>query len=441
MRYISTNNPNISATLQEAVVRCVAPDGGLYLPEQIPVIPKAFFNNIEGMSLKEIAYVVGTSLFGSDISPEAVKSIVDDALTFKVPLVRPDKSSDIRVLELFHGPTLTFKDFGARIMAKIVEWIKTSGSAVEKPVKVLVSTTGNTGAATANGFRNIDGIDVYVLFPRGVMNRMQEAQFTAPGNNIHALEVGGTIDNCKELVSAALADESLNSKYSLIAANSINTGRLLPQVVYYFQAYARMRENDVKGCENATYAIPCGNMSNLVAAVIAKRMGLPMGRLIAAGNSNFRITADEVLGASSQIPSRPQRTLAHSMDMTEPSNLDRLRALYRDCPERLREEICFTAVDDQRISDTINGLRAATRYLVDPHTATAYSAAYRLAPAGAPAVVLATGHPAKSLDIMTGITGSVVELPVQLNRFMASHRRPTKMAPTLPAFKKNLTSV
>ncbi len=433
MRYISTHNPHNTVPLAEAVGKCITCEGGLFLPENIPAIPRAFFNNIEEMNLREIAYVVMSLFFGEDIAPSELKKITDETFSFAAPL--RNLSDGRHILELYHGPTLTFKDFGARFMARLLRALD-SGSGRKR--HVLVATSGNTGAATVSGFRNIEGTSVHVLFPKGALSRLQEAQLTSPGGNIHALEVGGSVDDCTSLVRNAIADRTLAESLNLTGAGSINVARLLPQVVFFFQAYARMRQAGVPAADTADYFIPAGNLSNVVAAVMAKRCGLPMGRIVAACGVRNELCA--VTGTDVSFTDFKPLTSAPSINMTKASNLPRLLHLYGGDIEAMKKEIEVCPVTDTGIADAVNGYVSRYGFLPDPHTGAACLAADHRMSDTAPAVIFATGHPAKSLDAMTRITGRAVELPVQLTRFMNPTRNSIQLAPTLPALKKVLVS-
>lgn len=434
MQYISTKSTGSSVTLSQAVGRCVAPDGGMYMPERIPLIPRAFYNNISEMNLREIAYVVCSSFFGDDVPGTVLKSIVDEAFAFDAPLVRIAENK--YVLELFNGPTLTFKDYGARFLARLMRHLDGSGSANRN---VLIATTGNTGAAAASGLLGIDGISVSVLYPKGYLSRSQTAQFTGLGSNIHPLEVIGSVEDCKRLVQQAMADSSFEAM-NLTGANSINIARLIPQITFSIYAYAQLLKMGVANADKALYSMPCGNCSNLVAAAMAKRMGLPTSGFIAATNVNNQI-APLLHDGTDTAHTTPARTLAPSCDMSYPSGWPRLEYIYNANLAAMRRDIATYAVTDTDIHVTINDLRARSGYTIDPHGAMALAAADALAPADVPAVIFATGHPAKQLDIMTKITGSAIELPVQLTRFMALKRHSTIIPPTLPALKKHLTNI
>lgn len=436
MRFISTKSDKVPASLSDAINHCVAPDGGLYMPESIPVIPRALFNNISEMSLREIAYVVSTAFFGDDVPAHELKKIVDESFMYDVPMLR---IADNRyVLELFHGPTLTFKDFGARFMARLMKYIDRKSNTPCR--NVLVATMGNTGAAAANGLLKVNGINVCVLYPHGVLSRPQTAQFTSLGENVHPIEVAGTVEDCKRLVQSALADSSL-SDFHLTGANSINLARLLPQVTFAMYAYARLCAMGVENASEAYLSIPCGNLSNLVAAVIALKMGTPIGRLIAATNANNQLEPIFNGSAVQAPPYQPVHTLASSIDMSWPSGWPRLQHLYQGDREAMRRDIiCAAPVSDERISQTVAALCREKQYIIDTHGAVAYAGADE-APAGVPVVVFATGHPAKQLDTMTRLTGTALEMPVQLTRFMSMKRHSIIIPPTVPALRKHLLTL
>ncbi len=436
MRFISTKTKINPVSLADAVNCCVAPDGGLYMPETIPSIPRALFNNIGEMKLPEIAYVVATAFFGNEVPASVLKNIVDESFAFDAPLV---KVGDTYVLELFHGPTLTFKDYGARFMARLMKYLDRRDTTPRR--NVLVATMGNTGAAAANGLFHLDGINVSVLYPHGILTKTQTAQFTALGGNIHPIEVAGTVEDCKLLVKEALADPTL-SELHLTGANSINLARLIPQVTFSMYAYAQLRAKGVRNAESMQIAIPCGNLSNLVAATMARRMGLPMGRLIAATNVNNQI-APLMAGADFESKTHnPTWTMTPSIDMSSPSGWPRLAFLYNGDLNRMASEITAAPpVDDRTVSDTVNGVRNQYGYNFDTHGALAYAAMENCADASAPKVVFATGHPAKQPEIITEITRSEPDHPEQMMQFISVRRHSTIIPPTMPALRKHLMSI
>src|SRR5574344_1097628 len=321
MKYYSTNAKSPLASLEEAVVKGLASDRGLYMPQQIKALPTAFFEQIDLLSFQEIAYRVADAFFGEDVPSDVLKQIVYDTLCFDAPLV--PISDKIYSLELFHGPTLAFKDVGARFMARLLAYfIKKEG---KKRVNVLVATSGDTGSAVANGFLGVEGIHVYVLYPKGKASEIQEKQFTTLGRNITAIEVDGNFDNCQALVKSAFMDKELNEHLTLTSANSINVARFLPQAFYYFYGYAQLKK--LGKSDNVVVCVPSGNFGNITAALFGKRMGLPISRFIAANNRNDIFYQYLQTGEYNPRPSIP--TLANAMDVGDPSNFARVLDLYQ----------------------------------------------------------------------------------------------------------------
>lgn len=386
------------------------------------------------MSLREIAYVVTTSLLGNDVNPVSLKKIVDDTFIYNVPVKNLDKNID--VMELFEGPTMAFKDFSAQFVANFVKQDKSTGL----PRVAMVATTGNTGAAIANAFARHVGRHVVVLFPSGALNRSQLSQFTTLGPTVHAIEVGGDIGKCKKLVRDALNDDSLDSMMRIINVNTCNYLRLVPQVAMFMYAYSRI--SHLYG-ESARFVpvIPCGNLSSLASAVIAERMGLPISRIIAGCTANddlVRVLSGELSPEKVNVASRA--TLAKAMDSGYPTNLGRVLRLYDFDISSARRGIEAHSVSDAEIASVIR--RFADRgYMADPHTAVALGALEKstLSP-DCRYMVFATAHPAKSLDTMTDITGRAIELPLQMTRFMNKGNPPRKIPPTYAALRKFLIS-
>ena len=324
MQYYSTNKNTAPATLEKAVVRGLAPDKGLYMPWEIKPLPQEFYDHIAGMTLPDIACRVADALFGGDVPQDVLHGIVRNALNFPVPLTEVEPG--IWSLELFHGPTLAFKDVGARFMARLLGYfIRKEG---RQQVNVLVATSGDTGSAVANGFLGVEGIRVYVLYPKGKVSETQEKQFTTLGRNITAVEVDGTFDDCQALVKAAFTDSELQARMDLTSANSINVARFLPQSFYYFHAYAQLRQAGHRGAVVA--CVPSGNFGNLAAGLAAKRMGLPIARFIAANNRNDVFL--QYLRTGRYEPRPSVTTIANAMDVGAPSNFARIMDLYLPPP-------------------------------------------------------------------------------------------------------------
>lgn len=437
MKYYSTNGSAPLASLKDAVIKGLAPDGGLYMPERIPLIPKAFFNNLEGMSLQEIAYVVANTLFGDDVESDKLKSIVYDALNFPIPLKKIE--DNIYALELFHGPTLAFKDVGARFMARLLGYF--NGKEQDgKDVNVLVATSGDTGSAVANGFLNVPGVNVFVLYPKGKVSRLQEMQFATLGANIHPLEIDGTFDDCQAMVKAAFVDEELNGKMKLTSANSINPARFLPQMFYYFWAYAQLLKltGDDNAGQKLVFCVPSGNLGNICSALIGNRMGLPVKRFIAANNRN-RVFAD-YLSEGIYSPKASIPTVANAMDVGAPSNFARILDLYGKNHEEISRNISGYSYDDKEIINAIDKLHREKGYLLDPHGATGYLALKDSLEEGEIGVFLETAHPAKFKETVESSIGEPIEIPEALQKFIARQKQSEKLPATFSALKKYLLS-
>ena len=426
MKYYSTNKQSPEVSLQEAVVKGLAPDKGLYMPERIKALPKSFYDNIADMTFQEIAYTVADAFFGEDVDADTLKQIVYDTLNFDTPLV--DVDDNIYSLELFHGPTMAFKDVGGRFMARLLGYfIKKQG---QKNVKVLVATSGDTGSAVANGFLGVDGIQVYVLYPRGRVSVIQECQFTTLGQNITAIEVDGTFDDCQALVKTAFLDEELNKKLNLTSANSINVARFLPQAFYYFYAYAQLAKQGK--ADNVVFCVPSGNFGNITAGLIAKRMGLPVKRFIAANNSNDIFY--KYLQTGEYKPRPSVQTIANAMDVGDPSNFVRVLDLYGHSLEKIKADISGEWYDDDSIRKTVKDTYTATGYLLDPHGACGYQALKDNLKSDETGIFLETAHPAKFLETVESIIGEKVEIPEKLQVFMKGEKKSVSMGKSFDEF-------
>ena len=431
MKYYSTNHKAPQASLQEAVVKGLAPDRGLYMPERIQALPQSFFETIEQRSFQEIAYEVAKAFFGEDIENETLKQIVYETLSFDTPIV--EVSKNIYSLELFHGPTLAFKDVGARFMARLLGYfIRKQGQSL---VNVLVATSGDTGSAVANGFLGVEGIRVYVLYPKGLVSEIQEKQFTTLGQNITALEVEGTFDDCQALVKSAFMDAELNVKMNLSSANSINVARFLPQAFYYFHAYAqwkRLNRDNNQG-KDLVFCVPSGNFGNITAGFFAQRMGLPVKRFIAANNSNDVFYKYLQTGEYQARPS--VATIANAMDVGDPSNFARVLDLYQHSHQAICGNISGAAYTDAQIADTLKTVYQRDGYLLDPHGACGYRALSEQLQEGECGIFLETAHPAKFKQTVENIIHSEVDIPAKLQAFMQGEKQSLPMSKDFDSFK------
>ncbi|MCM1077350.1 MAG: threonine synthase [Bacteroides sp.] len=433
MRYYSTNHNSPDANLSQAVVKGLASDRGLYMPEKIKTLPKEFFENIDKLTFHEIACRVAEAFFGEDIPKEDLDRIVCDTLSFDCPVVEVEPT--IYSLELFHGPTLAFKDVGARFMARLLQYfIKRQGDTRE--VNVLVATSGDTGSAVANGFLGVDGIHVYVLYPKGKVSPIQECQFTTLGQNITAVEVDGVFDDCQSLVKNAFMDTELCDRMVLTSANSINVARFLPQAFYYFNAYARMKS--LGKADELVVSVPSGNFGNITAGLFAHRMGLPVKRFIAANNANDIFFNYLLTGI--YTPKASIQTIANAMDVGDPSNFARILDLYGNSHERIKSLISATTFSDEQISETMRECHDRTGYILDPHGACGYRALKEGLAQGETGVFLETAHPAKFKDTVEQSISTEVAIPPRLADFMRGTKQSTPMTADFKDFKAYLMS-
>lgn len=431
MKYYSTNGNAPIADLHKAVVKGLAEDKGLYMPEKIQKLPQAFFDEIDKMTFQEIAYTVASAFFGEDVDLDALKDIVYDTLQFDCPVVQVKDS--IYTLELFHGPTLAFKDVGARFMARLLQYfIRMEGQKEE--VNVLVATSGDTGSAVANGFLGVDGIHVYVLYPKGKVSPIQECQFTTLGKNITAIEVDGVFDDCQALVKNAFMDIELNQHMKLTSANSINVARFLPQAFYYFNAYARMKA--LGKADNLVMCVPSGNFGNICAALFGHEMGLPVKRFIAANNANDIFF--NYLQTGKYEPKPSKQTLANAMDVGDPSNFARIYDLYGKSHERITSLISGATYSDEQIRQTMKQCYEETGYILDPHGACGYQALEDGLKEGEVGVFCETAHPAKFKEKVDDILGIDVEIPDRLAAFMKGDKQSVPMTKAFADFKTYL---
>ena len=405
-RFVSTAGEAPAVALAEAVRRGLAPDGGLYFPRELPPLPPQILAELPGLGLAESASRVAEHLLGADLDPAILRQIVVDALDFEVPLVR--LSDRVRVLELFHGPTLAFKDVGARFLARLMARTR----AEDRTLTILVATSGDTGGAVAQAFFGVAGTRVAILYPRGLISPLQERQFTTLGGNVRAFAVDGTFDDCQRLVKEAFVDDELQVRLALTSANSINIGRLLPQIFYYFHAAAGLSADERR--RPLLFSTPSGNFGNLAAGLIAKRLGLDC-RFVAATNVNDVVPEYLLTGVYTPRPSL--RTISNAMDVGDPSNLARILYLYGHDIGALRRDLSGRRYDDAATRRAIAAVFREHGYLMDPHTAVGYLAltdALAGEDSATLGIVLSTAHPAKFGEVVEPVIGREIELPPQL---------------------------
>jgi threonine synthase len=431
MNYYSTNGQSAHVSLSEAVIRGLASDRGLFMPEQIKPLPAGFYDEIQNLSFHDIACRVAEAFFGGDIPADKLHEIVCDTLSFDCPVV--PVTDRIYALELFHGPTLAFKDVGARFMARMLgHFIRREGEG--ETVNVLVATSGDTGSAVANGFLGVEGIRVFVLYPKGKVSPIQECQFTTLGRNITALEIDGTFDDCQALVKSAFMDEELNRRMKLTSANSINVARFLPQAFYYFYAYAQMKKRGL--AEHLVFCVPSGNFGNITAGLFGRRMGLPVERFIAANNANDIFFNYLRSGVYNPRPS--VQTIANAMDVGDPSNFARILDLYKNSHAAIAADISGATYTDEEIAATMKACREATGYVLDPHGACGYRALQEGLREGECGVFLETAHPAKFRSTVEKILGEPVAVPDKLAAFMKGTKQSVELDKSFDSFKQFL---
>ena len=427
MRFFSTNNKEHTADLKTAVLKGLAPDKGLYMPESIPVLPKSFWDNIPGKTMGEIGFEMLKPYFCPDIPEDTFRKMVDDAFNFPVPVVKI--TDNICTAELFHGPTLAFKDVGARFLARVMSYFASN----QKDINVLVATSGDTGSAVANGFLGVKGVKVHVLYPSGLVSKLQELQFTTLGQNITAYEVSGVFDDCQRMVKECFMDKELNEKRTLTSANSINLARFLPQSVYYAYALSQIPQERWK---DVVVTVPSGNFGNITAGLVAWRMGMPVKRFIAAINAN-RVFAD-YLATGVYKPQKSIATIANAMDVGDPSNFARVLELFGKSVDNIRAEISSYSYTDEQIGATMAETLKQTGYELDPHGAVGYSALRDHLNDGELGLFLETAHPAKFIDTVEKYTGRRVEIPARLQKFAEGTKQTVKITADYNELKKRL---
>ncbi|MDD5582835.1 MAG: threonine synthase [Candidatus Marinimicrobia bacterium] len=407
MKFYSTKNKSLRVSLKEAILTGMPPDNGLYMPLSLPKVDDSFLASLSSLSLPEIAFDLAKFFVDEEIDDNDLRTLVEDAFSFDAPLV--SLSNSLYSLELFHGPTLAFKDFGARFMSRLMAVFTRD---LSKPLKIFVATSGDTGSAVANGFYDVPGIHVYVLYPEGKVSEIQEKQLATLGKNITALRVKGVFDDCQALVKQALADERLRQSYLVSSANSINIARLIPQTFYYFRGWAQLKDKEKDRC---VISVPSGNLGNLTAGLMAKRMGLPIQRFVDAANINDVVP--EYLHTGIFIPRPSKHTLSSAMDVGNPSNFDRILDLYHHRYEAITQDIWGKGYTDDETKEKIRETYEKYGYLCDPHGAVGllgleeYLSLVKTKPAG---IFLETAHPAKFKSIVEDIIQREIPIPERL---------------------------
>ena len=409
MDYFSLNKKAPNTSFKDAVIRGLAPDKGLYFPEHIQALPRSFFENIDHLSHPEIAFQAIKQFVIPDISEDVLKDIIEDTLCFDFPIVELDKN--ISTLELFHGPTMAFKDVGARFMARCLAHFNTNNT---NEVTVLVATSGDTGGAVANGFLGVKGVNVVILYPSGKVSDIQEKQLTTLGQNITALEVDGVFDDCQDMVKRAFLDDDLTSKMQLTSANSINVARWLPQLFYFIFAYKQLH----KKYDDIVFSIPSGNFGNICAGMMAQKLGLPIKHFVAANNANNVVT--EYLNTETYNPKPSVQTISNAMDVGNPSNFIRIQEIYKNNFSKLKENLSSYSFTDEQTRVALEEIYKTYNYIADPHGAVGYLGckSHLKNHPNSHCVFLETAHPTKFLDVVEEVIETKVSLPPQIEAVM-----------------------
>lgn len=419
MKFYSTNNPSLKVDLKRAVTQGLALDNGLYMPEKIHHLSDDFFKNIRQKSFREIAFDVAYNLLEDDVSVSDLEKIIEHTIQFDAPLVEIEEN--IFALELFHGPTLAFKDFGARFMSRLLGYY---ANQQQKEIIILVATSGDTGSAVANGFLGVPGTKVVVLYPSGKVSEIQEKQFTTLGQNITALEIDGTFDDCQRMVKQAFLDKELTKKYFLTSANSINVARLIPQSFYYFYAYSKLPVTKLP----VVFSVPSGNFGNITGGLLAKRMGLPVQKFIASTNIND--VFPQYLLSKTFNPRASQQTISNAMDVGNPSNFVRMLDLYEGDFEKLSAEIVGYSFTDNETQNAMRETFARKKYIMDPHGAVAYLGLKKFnetTKINTMGIFAETAHPAKFKDVVEATLGTTIQIPPELKKFLQHQKNSVRL--------------
>lgn len=427
MRLYSTNSKNETVDLKTAVLNSLPPDNGLYMPVSIPKLSSDFISNLSDYSFEEIALEISRSLLRDDLTASEILTLVSNSINFPAPVVQLDEQTHI--LELFHGPSLAFKDFGARYMSQLMAHLNKNE---DKELTILVATSGDTGGAVAAGFLDTSGIKVHILYPSGKVSNLQEKQLTTLGKNIHAFEVDGTFDDCQSLVKQAFLDDQLNQKYRLSSANSINISRLIPQSFYYFEAYKQVMDRGVP----VVFTVPSGNFGNITAGVLGKKMGLPVHKFIAATNIN-KIVPD-FLQSGKYDPKPSTATISNAMDVGNPSNFARMKDIYQSDLELFKEDLLGYWFNDDQTRLAMKEVHDRYGYVIDPHGAVGYLAHkeyFQSSKESALGIILETAHPSKFLDVVEPALDTKVDIPERLAILKNKTKVATPMTTSFEDFK------
>jgi threonine synthase len=428
MKFYSTNSKHSKVSFKVATMQGLPKDNGLYMPEYIPDCT-SIIKGISSLSLQDISFLIAEKYLSEDFSNADIEQIVDSSITFSAPIVKLDNSY---ILELFHGPTLAFKDFGASFMARTFEKLVVNNN---KHLNILVATSGDTGSAVANGFYGVEGINVIILYPSNKISKIQEKQISTLDKNIYSLEVDGTFDDCQKLVKQAFLNDEINTSILLSSANSINISRLIPQSFYYFYAYSQLQEKNP-----VIFSVPSGNFGNLTAGVFSKYMGLPIKKFIAA--TNFNDTVPRFLKTGLYNPKPSIETMSNAMDVGNPSNMRRILDVYKDL-ELLRNDISSWSFDDNQTKEQILNTIEKDNYILDPHSAVALLGVNKFLKdnkTNNPSIFLGTAHPSKFSDVIEPMINTSIKIPSRLKNMINKEKRSIKINNDFKDFSDYLLS-
>ena len=413
MKFYSTKNQSNRVSFQRALLTGIPQDRGLYMPEYIPDFSKIFDQETQ-LNFQELSLLIASGFLDKELSSNEIQNIIENSITFEAP--NHNIYNNLYCLELFHGPTLAFKDFGARFMARCMQYFI---GKEEKEINILVATSGDTGSAVAHGFYNTEGINVIILYPKGKVSDIQEKQLTTLDKNIYALEIDGTFDDCQRLVKNAFLDKNLNSKLQLSSANSINIARLIPQSFYYAYSYLQLSNKSIP----TIFSVPCGNFGNITAGLIAKKMGVPIDKFIASTNLNDVVPS--YINTGNYNPKESVQTISNAMDVGNPSNMARIMDMY-DSVDNLRNDMLSWSFNEKKTSDMIQTIYSQNNYLIDPHSAVAALGIFEYEKLDSEImnkVFLGTAHPGKFSDVVEPIIGKSIDLPKRLERVLSFKKR------------------